>query len=169
MITNHKHKIPLLASQSHRLGSQPPPQKLIKLLPQIAELNNKIGLLSILNLGVCSLVLQNIIAYEYVPAFTGQELPEYKGYNMDTHPGITHVFQSAAFRFGHTLIPPGIYRRDGQCNFRKTPMGNPALRLCSHWWDSSVSIITMNPIKMKYPIRSLLELKRFPRYLCRTS
>ncbi|KAF6209306.1 hypothetical protein GE061_015053 [Apolygus lucorum] len=81
--------------------------------------------------------LQNIIAYEYVPAFTGQELPEYTGYKMDTHPGISHVFQSAAFRFGHTLIPPGIYRRDGQCNFRKTAMGNPALRLCSHWWDSS--------------------------------
>ncbi|XP_073969944.1 dual oxidase isoform X3 [Rhodnius prolixus] len=81
--------------------------------------------------------LQNIIAYEYLPAFTGIELPEYTGYKLDVHPGVSHVFQSAAFRFGHTLIPPGIYRRDNKCNFRKTPMGNPALRLCSHWWDSS--------------------------------
>ncbi|KAK7592995.1 hypothetical protein V9T40_007747 [Parthenolecanium corni] len=78
--------------------------------------------------------LQNIIAYEYVPAFLGQNLTEYRGYNVDVHPGISHVFQTAAFRFGHTLIPPGIYRRDGRCNFKKSS----PLRLCSHWWDSSV-------------------------------
>lgn len=76
--------------------------------------------------------------YEYLPAFLGEELPEYEGYNSATHPGITHAFQSAAFRFGHTMIPPGLYRRDGKCNYRKTHMGNPALRLCAHWWDSGV-------------------------------
>ncbi|CAH1722727.1 unnamed protein product [Aphis gossypii] len=81
--------------------------------------------------------LQNIIAYEYIPAFLGTELPEYTGYKLDVHPGISHVFQSSAFRFGHTMIPPGIYRRDGKCNYRKTAMGNPALRLCAYWWDSS--------------------------------
>lgn len=32
----------------------------------------------------------------------------YKGY---IHPGITHEFQSAAMRFGHTLVPPGVMRR----------------------------------------------------------
>lgn len=73
----------------------------------------------------------------------GETLPEYSGYKVDIHPGISHVFQTAAFRFGHTLIPPGIYRRDGQCNFRKTPSGSPALRLCSHWWDSSVSVTSL--------------------------
>lgn len=78
--------------------------------------------------------------YEYLPAFLGDELPEYDGYKLDTHPGITHAFQSSAFRFGHTMIPPGIYRRDGKCNYRKTHMGNPALRLCAHWWDSGVSL-----------------------------
>lgn len=51
-------------------------------------------------------------------------------------PGITHVFQSAAFRFGHTLIPPGIYMRDAQCNFKKTAEGGSAIRLCASWWDS---------------------------------
>ncbi|XP_014272610.1 dual oxidase [Halyomorpha halys] len=80
--------------------------------------------------------LQNIIAYEYLPAFINRQLPPYQGYRLDTHPGISHVFQSAAFRFGHTLIPPGIYIRDGQCKFKKS-MGHAALRLCAHWWDSS--------------------------------
>lgn len=83
--------------------------------------------------------LQNVIVYEYLPAFLGTSLPPYEGYKQDIHPGIGHIFQAAAFRFGHTMIPPGIYRRDGQCNFKETPMGYPAVRLCSTWWDSSVS------------------------------
>ncbi|XP_018323659.1 dual oxidase isoform X2 [Agrilus planipennis] len=81
--------------------------------------------------------LQNIIFYEYLPAFLGKDLPEYEGYKQDVHPGVTHQFQSAAFRFGHSLIPPGLYRRDNKCNFKKTPMGHLAIRLCSTWWDSN--------------------------------
>ncbi|XP_045463309.1 dual oxidase [Harmonia axyridis] len=81
--------------------------------------------------------MQNIIVYEYLPAFIGQKLPKYGGYKQDIHPGIAHVFQSAAFRFGHSLIPPGLYRRDSQCNYKKTSMGHLALRLCSTWWDSN--------------------------------
>ena len=42
--------------------------------------------------------LQSIIMYEYLPAFLGQEVDPYDGYKPDTHPGISHVFQSAAFR-----------------------------------------------------------------------
>jgi len=84
--------------------------------------------------------LQNIIAYEYLPAFLGDYLAPYDGYHPDLHPGISHVFQSAAFRFGHTLIPPGIYRRDGQCNFLKGGDGSPALRLCSSWWDAQDTV-----------------------------
>jgi len=97
---------------------------------------------------------QNIIAYEYVPAFLGQELPAYTGYKLDVHPGISHVFQSSAFRFGHTLIPPGIYRRDGQCNYRKTAMGNPALRLCAYWWDSSVSMKIKSFFKIGFRVET---------------
>lgn len=59
-------------------------------------------------------------------------------FRVDTHPGVSHMFQAAAFRFGHTLIPPGIYRRDAKCNYRTTNMGFPAIRLCSTWWDSNV-------------------------------
>ena len=78
--------------------------------------------------------------YEYLPALLGQRLPEYTGYKPDLHPGISHVFQSAAFRFGHTMIPPGIYRRDQKCNYRDAYAGQPAIRLCTTWWDSNVSI-----------------------------
>lgn len=84
--------------------------------------------------------VQNIIMYEYLPAFLGiDRLPAYEGYRSDVHPGISHMFQAAAFRFGHTLIPPGIFRRDAQCNYRQTMMGFAAIRLCSTWWDSNVS------------------------------
>lgn len=81
--------------------------------------------------------IQNIIMYEYLPFLLGEKLPDYTGYKPDLHPGISHIFQSAAFRFGHTLIPPGIYRRDEECNFRKTRTGKLAIRLCTTWWDSN--------------------------------
>ncbi|XP_065342525.1 dual oxidase [Cloeon dipterum] len=81
--------------------------------------------------------IQNIIMYEYLPAFLGTEIPAYKGYIMDVHPGVSHAFQSAAFRFGHTLIPPGILRRNTKCEFRETSSGFKAIRLCSTWWDSN--------------------------------
>ncbi|XP_022920959.2 dual oxidase [Onthophagus taurus] len=90
--------------------------------------------------------LQNIIIYEYLPAFLGEDLPPYQGYNPDLHPGVTHVFQSAAFRFGHSLIPPGIYRRDGNCNFKKTSSGDKAIRLCSTWWNSN-EVLTHNTVE----------------------
>ena len=32
-------------------------------------------------------------------------------YDPNVYPQIMHVFQSAAMRFGHTLVPPGVYRR----------------------------------------------------------
>jgi len=80
--------------------------------------------------------LQSIVMYEWLPAFLGQPAEKYDGYKPDVHPGVSHVFQSAAFRFGHTTIPPGIYRRDKQCNYKKARSGGEALRLCSTWWDA---------------------------------
>lgn len=82
--------------------------------------------------------LQNVIMYEYLPKFLEIETTPYTGYKPDVHPGISHMFQAAAFRFGHTLIPPGIYMRDAKCNYRLTSSGYSALRLCSTWWNSNV-------------------------------
>jgi len=35
----------------------------------------------------------------------------YSGYHSDVHPGIKLEFQSAAMRYGHTLVPPAVWRR----------------------------------------------------------
>lgn len=75
--------------------------------------------------------LQSIIVYEYVPALTGVSLAAYGGYAADVAPGVSHAFAAAAFRYGHTLVPPGLQRRDANCRFRAP------LRLCSTWWDSN--------------------------------
>jgi dual oxidase len=96
--------------------------------------------------------LQNIILYEYLPAFLGEDVEKYEGYKSDLHPGISHVFQSAAFRYGHTLIPPGIYRRGhargggatDKCNFKEDFQKSPALRLCSTWWDAQGDVAGAN-------------------------
>ena len=34
------------------------------------------------------------------------------GYNPAINPQIAHIFQSAAMRFGHTMVTPGIWRRE---------------------------------------------------------
>ncbi|XP_065313288.1 dual oxidase-like isoform X1 [Gordionus sp. m RMFG-2023] len=82
--------------------------------------------------------LQNIIVYEYIPALIGEELSTYKGYNSDLYPGISHEFQSTAFRYGHSLIPSGLYLRDEKCKFRKFGHKDKyhALRLCNTWWNA---------------------------------
>lgn len=84
--------------------------------------------------------LQNVIVNEYLPVLLGEGLKPYTGYNADVHPGISHLFQAAAFRFSHTMIPPGIYMRNSKCDYRLTPAGYAAVRLCSTWWNSNVTI-----------------------------
>jgi len=35
----------------------------------------------------------------------------FNGYSSEIHPGITQEFQTAAMRWGHTLVTPGLWRR----------------------------------------------------------
>lgn len=35
------------------------------------------------------------------------------GYNPAINPQVAHIFQSAAMRFGHTMVTPGVWRRLG--------------------------------------------------------
>ena len=38
------------------------------------------------------------------------------------------------------MIPPGIFKRDNQCDFKPSRSGDVAMRLCSTWWDAEGDI-----------------------------
>ncbi|XP_069801210.1 myeloperoxidase-like [Dendropsophus ebraccatus] len=58
-------------------------------------------------------ILQKITYKDWLPLLLGNEmsrvLPRYKSYNQDEDPSVSNVF-TIAFRMGHTLIQPFIYR-----------------------------------------------------------
>ncbi|OPJ84914.1 peroxidasin [Patagioenas fasciata monilis] len=58
--------------------------------------------------------MQHITYAQWLPKVLGEAgmkmLGEYKGYNPNVNAGILNVFATAAFRFGHTLINPILYR-----------------------------------------------------------
>ncbi|XP_014663461.1 PREDICTED: dual oxidase 2-like [Priapulus caudatus] len=93
---------------------------------------------------------QHVVMYEWLPSWLGPEnsLDPYTGYHAELDPGISAVFQSAAMRFGHTLVPPGVYRRNSNCEFRVTTMktgtqdasGHKGLRTCNTFWNPQESI-----------------------------
>lgn len=95
-----------------------------------------------------SVYFQNIILYEYVPSFLGVPLPTYQGYKAELAPGVTHAFAVAAFRFGHTLVPPAILLRDRNCRYGRAPGGHDAIRLCQTWWDGNVSTLCLVEITL---------------------
>ncbi|HVX86235.1 MAG TPA: peroxidase family protein [Phycisphaerae bacterium] len=54
---------------------------------------------------------QDIVYNEWLPAVFGQNaMPAYKGYNPNINPAISNEFSTVAFRFGHSLVSPGIER-----------------------------------------------------------
>ena len=72
---------------------------------------------------------QHIVYDEWLPIFLprrfpdGQQIPyamnegysayfNRTGYNPAINPQVAHIFQSAAMRFGHTMVTPGIWRRE---------------------------------------------------------
>uniref|UniRef100_A0A8C3QU24 Ig-like domain-containing protein n=1 Tax=Cyanoderma ruficeps TaxID=181631 RepID=A0A8C3QU24_9PASS len=58
--------------------------------------------------------MQHITYTQWLPKVLGEAgmkmLGEYKGYNPNVNAGILNAFATAAFRFGHTLINPFLYR-----------------------------------------------------------
>uniref|UniRef100_A0A8C2L3L5 NAD(P)H oxidase (H2O2-forming) n=1 Tax=Cyprinus carpio TaxID=7962 RepID=A0A8C2L3L5_CYPCA len=74
---------------------------------------------------------QNIAFYEWLPAYLGT--PKY------VDPGISAEFEAAAVRFGLTLPPPGVYKRNRTCHYKSAVNNDasksPALRLCNTFWN----------------------------------
>lgn len=54
---------------------------------------------------------QKIVFEEWYPAFTGANLPKYKGYQRGVDPTISLTFSTAAFRVGHTLVGNQVNRK----------------------------------------------------------
>ncbi|KAM3932563.1 peroxidasin homolog isoform 2-T2 [Leptodactylus fuscus] len=70
--------------------------------------------------------MQHITYTHWLPKIFGEVgmrmLGEYSGYDPNVNSGILNEFATAAFRFGHTLINPILYRLDE--NFQPIPQGH---------------------------------------------
>ncbi|KAG7465745.1 hypothetical protein MATL_G00156750 [Megalops atlanticus] len=73
--------------------------------------------------------MQHITYSHWLPKILGEVglkmLGEYRGYDPNVNAGVLNAFATAAFRFGHTLINPVLYRLDE--NFRPIPQGHISL------------------------------------------
>lgn len=57
--------------------------------------------------------MQAITYNEFVPALLGRRLSRYRGYQSDVNPGLSNLFATAAYRFGHSQVGPDIGVVDG--------------------------------------------------------
>eukprot|EP00118_Oscarella_pearsei_P028224 m.1711 g.1711 ORF g.1711 m.1711 type:complete len:1810 (+) comp7753_c0_seq1:180-5609(+) len=93
---------------------------------------------------------QKIVVYDWLPEFLGRDETEsYRHYDSSVHPGIAHEFQSAAMRFGHTLVPPGVVLRHPDCR-PMTPPGNDTVgvRTCNSYWipQETLTAVGIEPV-----------------------
>jgi hypothetical protein len=59
--------------------------------------------------------LQAITYREFLPVLLGPNaLPPYQGYDPEVNPGIANEFSTAAFRVGHSMLPPELLRLDAE-------------------------------------------------------
>lgn len=54
--------------------------------------------------------IQHITYNEFLPTLLGAPLTAYSGYDASVNPNISHMFATAAFRFGHTMISENMLR-----------------------------------------------------------
>ncbi len=61
--------------------------------------------------------LQAITYNEFLPALLGPDaIGEYSGYHPSTNPGISNLFSTAAYRFGHSMLTSELQRVDADGN-----------------------------------------------------
>ncbi len=71
--------------------------------------------------------IQAITYNEFLPALLGFDaLSHYSGYDPTVDPGISNIFSTAAYRFGHSLLSPVLQRTDADGN--QAPEGDLALQ-----------------------------------------
>ena len=85
---------------------------------------------------------QHIVYSEWLPVFIPRKFPDGRltsyaetpgysayygrtGYNPAINPQIAHIFQSAAMRFGHTMVTPGVWRREFANDSNTCAFGSP--------------------------------------------
>ncbi|KAK3085235.1 hypothetical protein FSP39_000360 [Pinctada imbricata] len=100
---------------------------------------------------------ENLNTYE-IPKYTNEggsrNVSIYNGYRSDINPAIAQEFQSAAMRFGHTIVPPGIWvrgpKRQSDCNWgfhnislHDRKYKTRAIRLCNQYWNSQNKLKNM--------------------------
>lgn len=57
--------------------------------------------------------MQAITYNEFLPVLLGPDaIPKYRGYEADLNPGITNVFATASYRFGHSMLSSQLLRLD---------------------------------------------------------
>ncbi|RZC35513.1 dual oxidase 1-like, partial [Asbolus verrucosus] len=87
---------------------------------------------------------QKIVVYDWLPQWLLDNLPPYDKYDPSVDPQIDQFFQAAAFRFGHTLVVPGVYIRDyvrEGCKKKFDTWGKNTIRTCNSFWRPQEPIV----------------------------
>ena len=90
---------------------------------------------------------QQIVVNEWLPLLLGYPLPLYKNYDPSIDPQISNIFQSAAFRFGHTLVTAGGIKRNGDCSSvakldqKKSQINEKIVRTCNSFWETNRAFV----------------------------
>ncbi|XP_078657992.1 dual oxidase 1-like isoform X1 [Branchiostoma floridae x Branchiostoma belcheri] len=71
---------------------------------------------------------QNIVSYEWLPAFINDTVEPYTGYNRFVDPSPSNVFTAAAMRYGHSMVPSAVFKRNSSGDAM-------AIRTCNTYWN----------------------------------